>query len=121
MKQHITDLPALMDTPGAKLSAIPWGGMNCAYAEFGAGTDLAPVLQGLPDDMCPCPHWGYVTKGAIRVRYTDGSEEVLRAGEIFYLPAGHSVLFEEDTAFVEFSPERENLEVLAHVGRKSQA
>jgi hypothetical protein len=120
MKRHITDLPALMDAPGAMLRATPWGGMNCAYAEFGAGTDLAPVLQGLPDDMCPCPHWGYLLRGAIRVRYTDGREEVLRAGELFYLPAGHTAVFEEDTAFVEFSPERENALVLDHVSRTAQ-
>jgi len=120
MKVHITELPALMDNPGVMLRAIPSGGMNCAYAEFGAGIDLAPLLRGLPDDMCPCPHWGYVTKGSIRVRYVDGAEEVLRAGDVFYLPAGHSVLFEEDSAFVEFSPERENSEVLAHVGRQAQ-
>ena len=120
MKQHTTDLPTLMDNPGAMLRATPWGGMNCAYAEFGAGTDLTPVLQGLPDDMCPCPHWGFVIKGAIQVRYTDGRAETLRAGEVFYLPAGHTVLFEEDSAFVEFSPERENAEVLAHVGRMMQ-
>jgi hypothetical protein len=110
-----------MDTPGATLRATPWGGMSCAYAEMGAGTDLGPVLQGLPDDACPCPHWGYVLKGAIRVTYTDGQEEVLRAGEVFYLPPGHTAVVEDDLAWVEFSPQREHEEVLAHVLRKAQS
>src|SRR5262245_32864817 len=120
VKQHISDLPALMDNPGAVLRATPWGGMNCTYAAFPAGTDLAPMLRGLPDDLCPCPHWGYILNGALRVRYADDREEVLRTGDLFYLPPGHTAVFEEDTAFVEFSPEREHGEVLAHVGRQAQ-
>src|SRR5262245_61558871 len=111
VRQRITDLPALMDNPGATLRTIPWGGMNCSYAAFPAGTDLTPMFQGLPDDMCPCPHWGYILDGAIRVRYTNDHEEVLRTGELFYLPPGHTAVFEEDTAIVEFSPEREYGEV----------
>ena len=27
-------------------------------------TDLTPLLQGLPDDRCPSPHWGYAFAGA---------------------------------------------------------
>ena len=52
----------------------------------------------------PCPHWGYVLKGTIRVHYTDGREETLRLGELYYLRPGHVPVFEEDSAFVEFSP-----------------
>ena len=32
-----------------------------------AGTDFGPLLKGLPNDRCPCPHWGYVLKGRLRV------------------------------------------------------
>ena len=120
MKQPVTDLPAVMDGPGATLRTTPWGGMNCTYAELGAGTDLAPLLQGLPDDMCPCPHWGYVLRGAIRVRYTDGREEVLADVEAFYLTPGHTASIDEDSAFVEFSPEQPYAEALGHVQRKLQ-
>jgi hypothetical protein len=49
------------------------------------GTDLAPILKGLSNDLWPCPHRGYMLKGRIRVRYADG-EEVLRAGGIFHPP-----------------------------------
>jgi hypothetical protein len=119
MKQHRTDLPALIDNASASVRLAAWGGMACEYAEIKAGTDLAPALKGLPDDACPCPHWGYVLKGAIRVRYTDGHEETLRPGELFYLPPGHVPVFEGDSAFVEFSPQRESDALLAHAGLKA--
>ena len=27
------------------------------------GNDLGKALAGLPDDVCQCPHWGYMLKG----------------------------------------------------------
>jgi hypothetical protein len=95
-----------------------WGGMYAAYYELPAGTDLTPLLKGLPNDLCHCPHWGYVLKGSVNVRYTDGSEEVIKAGEVFYLPAGHTGWTEEETAFIDFSPEKEYEEVTEHVTKK---
>jgi hypothetical protein len=120
MNQRIADLPTRMDNPGARLRSTPWGGMACTYAEMATGTDLAPVLQGLPNDLCPCPHWGYILKGTVRVTYTDGREEAIRTGEIFYLPPGHTAIVEDNLAMVEFSPQREYDEVLEHIGRKAQ-
>ena len=67
-----------------------------------AGTDLAPALKGLPNDLCPCPHWGYILTGRIRVTYAY-SVEILKAGDLFYLPPGHTPLGEEDVEFIEFS------------------
>jgi quercetin dioxygenase-like cupin family protein len=57
----------------------------------------------LPNDLCPCPHWGYVLEGRMVVTYTDG-EETVRAGDLFYLPPGHAVVAEQDVRYVEFSP-----------------
>jgi hypothetical protein len=120
MKQLVTELPTLMENPAGTLQSTPMGGMACSYGRFVAGTDLAPVFEGLPDDKCPCPHWGYILEGAIRISYSDGREETVRAGEAFYLSPGHAPLILEDTTFVEFSPEQEYNEVLSHVGRKLQ-
>jgi len=97
-----------------------WGGMVVGYFELPAGTDFTPLFEGLPNDACPCPHWGYVMKGAVHLRYTDGSEEVTGAGEVFYWPAGHTGWVEEDTIFLDFSPEKEHGEVTAHIARKSE-
>ena len=42
--------------------------------------DLTPLMKGLPDDRCQCPHWGYVIKGGATYRYAD-REEVFEAGD----------------------------------------
>ena len=65
--------------------------------------DLAPILSGLPGGNCPCPHWGYLIKGRMIVRYAD-HEEVIEAGDAFYMPPGHAPEAEEGTEIVQFSP-----------------
>ena len=77
--------------------------MRTAYVELPKGTDLGPLLKGLPDDHCPAPHWGYVLKGQLTVSYLKGEDDVLRAGDVFYLPPGHTGVVQEDFAFIELS------------------
>jgi len=69
--------------------------------------DATPFMKGLPDDRCPCPHWGYVIKGKMTARYAD-RDEVFEAGDAFYTPPGHiPVQNEHGTEFVSFSPSEE--------------
>lgn len=96
---------------GLGMNSTNQGGMVVNYNEMPAGTDFTPALKGLPDDLCQCPHWGYVLEGSVHVRYADGHEEVARAGEVFYWPPGHTVWFEEDTRFVNVQPEDKFKEV----------
>ena len=49
------------------------------------GVDFTPLFEGLPGDLCQCPHWGYVLTGSISLRYADGTEEATRAGEALLL------------------------------------
>ena len=113
-------LPVRLEGPNTKLCAVHgWGKMSIAYGQMPAGTDLGPLLQGLTNDACHCPHWGYILKGSLHVRYTDGSEEVVSAGEVFYLPPGHTGWMDEETAYIEFSPDPEYKEVLNHVLKKA--
>lgn len=121
MKQHKEKMPVALDLPGAKFRKVEWGEMAAAYVELEAGADATPMLEGLPDDMCACPHWGYMLKGAIHLRYKDGSEEVCKAGEMFHWPAGHTVWVEEDTAFIELSPKEQINKVYDHIGEKAAA
>ncbi len=65
--------------------------------------DLAPMLAGLPGGMCRCPHWGVMTKGRMTVRYAD-REEVIEAGDAFYMPPGHTAAAEAGAEFIQFSP-----------------
>lgn len=83
-----------------------------------AQTRLFSFVARLQNDSCHCPHWGYVVEGALRVKYDDGKEEVLNAGDAFYLPAGHTAVVEKDLKFLEFSPEKEFKEVMDHIAKK---
>ena len=80
--------------------------------------DLAPMLSGLPGGRCPCPHWGYVLKGRMIVRYAD-HEEVCEAGDAFYLPPGHAPA-EAGTEFIQISPTDQLQEVEAAVVKAMQ-
>ena len=79
------------------------GGYTVGFERYTADADLSPFFAGLPDDRCQCPHWGYVVRGRMRVRYAD-REEVLAAGDAYHLPPGHTTVTEEPTELIEFSP-----------------
>jgi ethanolamine utilization protein EutQ (cupin superfamily) len=59
-----------------------------------------------------------VIEGRIRVKYEDGTEEVVGGGEIYYWPSGHTVVVEEAVKMVEFSPHDQMSQVLNHVVAK---
>ena len=82
-----------------------WGGMCVDINNAPAGTEFSPLLEGLKNDHCQVPHWGYVVKGAIRMDYEDGTSEVFRAGEAFYMKPGHTGGVQEDLLLVSFGPE----------------
>ena len=81
--------------------------------------DLAPMLSGLPGGRCSCPHWGYVLKGRMIVRYAD-HEEVCEAGDAFYMPPGHTPAAEAGTEFIQISPSDQLQEVEAAVVKAMQ-
>jgi uncharacterized cupin superfamily protein len=68
------------------------------------GTDFTPALADQPGGLCQVPHWGYVIEGSMTIRYADGTEEELNAGDIFHLPAGHTALTTGGVQVAEFSP-----------------
>src|SRR6478609_6980679 len=74
--------------------------------------DLAPMLKALPGGNCSCPHWGYVLKGRVVVRYED-HEEVLEAGDAYYMPPGHAPEAEAGTELIQISPAKELADVEA--------
>ena len=65
-------------------------GYTVQFVSIHADNDLAPMLQGLPDDACQCPHWGYVLSGELTVRYTTGEVEQITSGDAFYMSPGHA-------------------------------
>jgi hypothetical protein len=95
-----------------------WGGLAVAINEAPAGTDFTPFLVGLKDDLCQVPHWGYLEKGKIRIIDKDKNEVVVKAGGVFYMPPGHTVIVDEDSRLIDFSPEHEMKELNKHVLKK---
>ncbi len=89
------------------------GGMTTAFIRLPAGADLGPVMVGLPDDLCQCPHWGYVQKGRVGLKTTDG-EEVYEPGQAFYWAPGHAPYAIEDSEYVDFSPTGEFNKLVEH-------
>ena len=121
------DIPVRVDAPGATArqqqnfgNASDCGEIGAEYFSMAAGTDLAELLQGLKDDACQSPHWGYLIEGQVTVTYTDGSEESVRGGDVFYWPAGHSVRVGEDAEIILFSPQHEHTPVMDHINGKLQ-
>ena len=115
MRASRDELPELL---GAAVRGSDWGDLRSALVALPAGTDATPLFKGLPDDRCPAPHWGYVIKGQVRVIYAD-HQEVLRAGDLYYLPSGHTAIVEEDYEAVEFSPPAAHEQVLDVIKRNA--
>jgi mannose-6-phosphate isomerase-like protein (cupin superfamily) len=82
--------------------------------------DLGPVLKVLSGGNCSCPHWDYVLKGRVIVRYDD-HEEVLEAGDAFYMRPGHAPESEAGTELVMISPSEEYDEVEALFAKMQDA
>jgi redox-sensitive bicupin YhaK (pirin superfamily) len=97
-----------------------FGDYTINFITFKQHMDATEMMKGLPDDSCPCPHWGYVFKGKVTFRLPDGSEEIIEEGDAFYLPAGHIPIHEEGTEYVQFSPTKELAVVSEHMIKKTQ-
>jgi hypothetical protein len=82
-------------------------GYRIGFTTFKENIDGTPLMKGLPDDRCQCPHWGYVFSGSVTFRFPD-HDEVFEAGDAFYTPAGHIPVFHQPgTEIVMFSPAEE--------------
>lgn len=122
------DIPARINVPGAVArqqgdfgGVDGYGTLSGEYFSLGAGTDIAPLLQGLQGDLCQSPHWGYVLQGELTVTYADGAEERVKGGDLFYWPPGHTVKVGQDAEIVLFSPQHEHGMVIDHMLNKMKA
>jgi hypothetical protein len=101
MRASFQELPPLVEAGPSQVRGSDWGGMRIQVASVPAGTDFTPLLAGLPNDRCPCDHWGYVVRGRLRVYHADGTEEIVQAGDYYHMPKGHTAIALEDTEFLE--------------------
>jgi hypothetical protein len=78
-------------------------GYAVGFTTFRQDIDHAALLKGLPDDRCQCPHWGYLFNGRMTVSYAD-RDEVVEAGDAFYLSPGHVPNIAAGSEVLMFSP-----------------
>lgn len=119
-------IPVRLSVPGAVARQLPdfgdtRGPIGAEYFSLATGTDLAPLLAGLPGDSCHSVHWGYLISGEVVVSYRDGTAENLHDGEVFFWPAGHTVRVERDAELIMFSPQVEHGQVMEHIADKIAA
>ena len=111
---HLDDFPQ-----GKVLPMIDgWGGLTVDVNNAPKGTNFTPLLEGLENDHCQVPHWGYVVKGAVEIQYEDGSKEIFKKGEAFYMKPGHTAVVLEDLQLVSFSPEDGMHDLSDHLEKK---
>src|SRR3990170_2837617 len=108
------DVPPAIRGEGVELRKQSLGNMSVAFVQGVKGTDLRPALKGLPDNLCQCPHWGYVLKGKLRM-HTKAGHEDYEAGQAFYWAPGHAPEMLEDSEYVDFSPTEEFDAVIQHI------
>ena len=118
MKTNAADLPVRLEANGVRILGADWDGMDVGRLHVPAGGDTTPLLESLPDDLCQCPHWGVLLAGSVHVRYADGRQETVEAGQVFYWPPGHTVWTEEGFESVQLSPQAEMARTLAHLRSK---
>jgi hypothetical protein len=96
-------------------------GYRIGFTTFKEDIDATPLLKGLRDDRCQCPHWGYVVSGRVVFRFPD-REETYEAGDAFYTPPGHiPVQHEPGSEILMFSPAEEIRETEAAIMQNMQA
>ena len=111
-----SDLSVRVEGDGVEFRTAAAGELTVGWMKLRQGVDLEPATRGLPDDLCPCPHWGFVIKGKVRMKTKNGSED-FGAGQAFYWDPGHAPEALEDSEYVDFSPTRELEDVIAHLTR----
>lgn len=99
MRATKKDLPVAAETPAFTSRQAEWGACSVDFTTVVGGTDFTEMFA---KEGCQTPHWGYVIKGRLRIKYAD-HEEVLSAGDAYHLTPGHVPVVEEDVELIEFS------------------
>jgi hypothetical protein len=91
--------------PHTGFRSVQWGDMEVGYT-VAPPVDCTSGYQGLPGGVCQCPHYGYVFTGRMRAVYpgTDRPDEIAEAGDVYFFPAGHSLIYDEPSEVLELNP-----------------
>jgi hypothetical protein len=114
---NIEQLSVRVKGNGVDFRTKQLGELTVSWVKLDKGVDLSGATVGLPEDLCPCPHWGYVIKGRVRMKTRETPRD-FAAGEAFYWGPGHAPEALEDSEYVDFSPTKDLEEVIAHITRE---
>ncbi|MGB5668818.1 MAG: cupin domain-containing protein [Maribacter sp.] len=127
MKIAKENIDVKMKIPGAVIrqktnfgDATGLGKISGEYFSLSKGVDTTPLFIGLEGNLCQCPHWGYVISGQLTTTDAKGIQEIVNTNDLFYWPAGHNVLVNEDAEIVMFSPQHEHSPVIDHMIEKTK-
>ena len=112
--------PVAMDLEMIEGRYAELGDQTVGFETFKADLDAAPYFRGLPGDVCPCEHHGYVTAGQITFRWPD-HEETYVEGDAYVALPGHRPLIAAGTSIVEFSVTADLQPVMETIGRNIEA
>jgi hypothetical protein len=107
-------VPVVIADGDLEVRVRDFDGLMIGFVRLPAVADLRPATKGLPDDLCPCPHWGYMLKGKVRMHMADRHQDFI-AGEAFYWAPGHAPEALEDSEYIDFSPSHEFQAVIDHI------
>ncbi len=108
------DVPVVIADGDLEVRLLDQEGTSVGFVRLPAGADLRPATKGLEGDLCPCPHWGYMISGRVRMHTADGHMD-FAAGEAFYWGPGHAPEALEDSEYVDFSPTEKFQPVIDHI------
>ena len=125
MKIAKENIEVKLEMPGAVIrqktgfgDATGLGKISGEYFSLSAGVDTTSLFMGLEENLCQCPHWGYLLSGHLTTTDADGVQESVSANDLFYWPSGHNVKVNEDAEIVMFSPQHEHTHVINHMIEK---
>ena len=111
------ELPLKEVVPGYSARMAEWGDMTVGFEHATAGQDASSMLEGLPDNRCQAPHWGYLFSGTMVAEYADRAETI-EGPRAYHLEPGHRISFTTDCDALEFTPTDE-LEKTLEVARRN--
>jgi len=114
------EAPIVVDEAVIEGRYVEIGPYTVGFETFKEDADPAPLFAGLPDDRCPCPHWGVVRSGKVTIRYPD-REETYVAGDAYYAEPGHLPMVFAGTEIVEFSPTEQLQQTMSVLGANMAA
>jgi hypothetical protein len=103
MRAFVEQLPLVFEEGFIQGRQAIWEELSVNYERWQGPQDLTSLHRGLPNDRCQSPHWGYLVRGQLRAIFQD-REEVIQASQVFYLAPDHSLIVNQDTELVQFSP-----------------